>query len=184
MRVDLLMFLFESTGLSNQSPMAFALFGALLCSGGNIAVGHRFSLLAMALLNRLELKEVAGEVMYVVLQVKCLAEPMQALNELCTQTELASLSGGDIQIASITRAFFCLNNFWTGAKLADVKKASLQAINVVKMQENKAILGQLMAFQWLLSVLMGNEAEVELDALASQLELLINIKSPRLLTLL
>jgi hypothetical protein len=123
-------------------------------------------------------------VMYVVLQVKCLAEPMQALNELCTQTELASLSGGDIQIASITKVTFCLNIFWTGTKLADVKKASLQAINVVKMQENKAILGQLMAFQWLLSVLMGNEAEVELDALASQLELLINIKSPRLLTLL
>ncbi|KAL3778025.1 hypothetical protein ACHAWO_008748 [Cyclotella atomus] len=43
-------------GLSNQSPIAFALFGVLLSTMGNIPVGRRFSLLAMALLNKLESK--------------------------------------------------------------------------------------------------------------------------------
>jgi hypothetical protein len=125
--------------------------------------------------------DVAGEVIYVVLQVKCLAEPMQALKELYTQAELASISGGDIQVACVNRVTCCLNNFWTGAKLADVKKDSLQAINVVKRYEYKAILLQLMAFQWLLSVLMENETKLELDALASQLN---NNNPPALMLLL
>lgn len=134
---------------------------------GNTPVGYRFSLLAMALLNKLELKD-TGEVMYLISRVKCLVEPLQALNELQTQAELASISGGDIQAACVNRATRCLNNFWTGAKLADVNKYSLEAIQFVKRQEYKAILVQLMPFQWVLSVLIGNEAEVDLDALASE----------------
>ncbi|KAL3794236.1 hypothetical protein ACHAWO_006480 [Cyclotella atomus] len=150
------MLLFKSSGLSNQSPIAFALFGTLLSTIGNIPVGHRFSLLSMALLNKLNSQDVAGEVMYVITRVKCLVEPLQALNELQTQAALASISAGDMQLACVNRALCCVNNFWTGAKLADVNKDFRQAINFVSPTHDIS------------NVLMGNEAEVELDSLLSE----------------
>ena len=162
------MLLFKSSGLSNQSPIAFALFGTLLSTIGNIPVGHRFSLLSMALLNKLNSQDVAGEVMYVITRVKCLVEPLQALNELQTQAALASISAGDMQLACVNRALCCVNNFWTGAKLADANKDFRQAINFVKRREYSPILVQLMTFQMVFTVLMGNGAEVELDSLLSE----------------
>lgn len=72
--------LLQSLGISNQSPVGLALFGALLCGDfGNIPVGHRFSMLAMALLGKLESKDVAGEVMSLVSRVSL---PIIARNEL------------------------------------------------------------------------------------------------------
>jgi hypothetical protein len=122
----------------------------------------------MTLLNKLKLKVSAGEVLFIVSEVKCLIEPLQALNEVQTQAVLESLSGGDIRFACVNRVCCCTNDFWTGAKLAGLNKNSIEAIHFIKKQEYKAVLFQLMAFQWMLSSLIGNQAEVELDVLASE----------------
>jgi predicted ATPase len=165
---DLFILPFESLGLSNQSPIAFALFGVLLSTMGKIPVGRRFSLLAMALLNKLESKEYAGEVMYLVARVSCLVEPFQAVIDLHTRAELASLVAGDVQHACINRGTRSVIKFSTGAKLEDVNRGISQALLVVKMQEFNTVLFLLMTFQWLVLVLMGNEADADLNARASE----------------
>ncbi|KAL3768174.1 hypothetical protein ACHAWO_006544 [Cyclotella atomus] len=155
-------------GLSNQSPIAFALFGVLLSTMGNIPVGRRFSLLAMALLNKLESRDNAGEVMYLVARVSCLVEPFQAVIDLHTRAELASLVAGDVQHACINRGTRSVIKFSTGAKLEDVNRGISQALLVVKMQEFNTVLFLLMSFQWLVLTLMGNEADADLNARASE----------------
>ncbi|KAL7501976.1 hypothetical protein ACHAXN_000302, partial [Cyclotella atomus] len=155
-------------GLSNQSPIAFALFGVLLSTMGNIPVGRRFSLLAMALLNKLESKEYAGEVMYLVARVSCLVEPFQAVIDLHTRAELASLVAGDVQHACINRGASSVIKFWSGAKLEDVNRGLSQSLLVAKRQEFNAVSFLLMTFQRVVLVLMGNEADADLNARASE----------------
>jgi hypothetical protein len=142
---------------------------------GNIPVGHRFSMVAMALLNKLESKESAGEVMCLVSRVKCLVEPLQALSDLQAQAESASLLAGDLQYARLNRFFRCSNMFWAGVNVANVNEEVSRAIPVFKEQDHSDILTGLMIFQWVFSTLLGNEAEVELKFDPEKLE-----KTPRI----
>jgi hypothetical protein len=158
---------FESLGLSNQSPIAFALFGVQLSTMGNIPVGRRFSLLAMALLDKLESKEYAGEVMFLVARVSCLVEPCQAIIDLHTRAELESLVAGDVQNACINRNARSVIHFWSGAKLEDVNRGISQALHFIQ-REFDPMSFLLMSYQGLVLVLMGNEAKVDLDARVSE----------------
>lgn len=162
------MLLLSSLGHSTQSPIGFALFGVMLSNMGNITVGHRFSLLAMALLDKHGSKDVAGEVMYMISRVKCLMEPLQSINEFQSQAELASLSAGDVQFACMNRVSRYSNKFWAGTKLAEVKEEVLQAILFVQRHEYNAVLDEMMRVEWVISMLTGIRAESDFDPVASE----------------
>jgi hypothetical protein len=117
----------------------------------------------MALLGKFESKDVAGEVMCLVALTKCLVEPLQALNELQSRAESASLSAGDVQYACLSRFMCCSNKFWSGVNLADVNQEVSQAELFVKKQDCKVVLDILMTFQLAVSILVGNKAENEFD---------------------
>lgn len=55
-----------------------------------------YTKLAKALLDRLDEKETAGEVMFMVAEVTLFVQPMQAVLDLHVQGEQAALSSGDI----------------------------------------------------------------------------------------
>jgi hypothetical protein len=158
---------FESLGLSNQSPIAFVLFGIQLSTMGNIPVGRRFLLLAMALLDKLESKEYDGEVMFLVARVSCLVEPCQSIMDLHTRAELELLVVGDVQKACINRNTRSVIHFWSGAKLENVNRGISQALHFIQREFNP-MLFLLMSYQWLVLVLMENKAKVDLDARVSK----------------
>ncbi|KAL3778031.1 hypothetical protein ACHAWO_008754 [Cyclotella atomus] len=153
--------------LSNQSPIAFALFGVQLSTMGNIPVGRRFSLLAMALLDKLKSKEYDGEVMFLVARVSCLVEPCQSIMDLHTRAEVASLVAGDVQNACINRNARSVILFWSGAKLEDVNRGISQALHFIQ-REFDPMSFLLMSYQGLVLALMGNKAKVDLDARVSE----------------
>jgi hypothetical protein len=145
------------TGLSPVAPLTFACFGSYLAKIGNVPVGHRFTTLARSLLDKLDAKEVAGEVMLVAAEVQCFTEPMQALHELRTVGEAAALSVGDSLWASLNRLQYCSSMFYAGAHLLTVYDKVTKAHQFIK-QQDKNVLVFISMTQRSLNILLGKEA--------------------------
>ncbi|KAL7502047.1 hypothetical protein ACHAXN_000145, partial [Cyclotella atomus] len=121
-----------SHGLSDMSPVGLVYFGSLLAKNGNIQVGYRFSLLAKQLADKLDAKEVAGEVIGILCEVQCFVMPFQSSMDLRAESEKASLAAGDITCVCINRLGICSSQHWAGQHLASVKEAFAQARQLYK----------------------------------------------------
>ena len=151
---------FPSTGLSSVSPVGIAYFGSLLANRGNIQLGYRFTLLAKALLEKLDAGEVAGEVMSVSTEVMRFVDPIQAVREsLAIQGESAAMAAGDIRWACINRLQYCICLFWTCSNLSVANKAFSEACQFMKEQQHRSSLFFMIAIQKTVLILMGTETE-------------------------
>eukprot|EP00804_Cyclotella_cryptica_P014201 CCRYP_005628-RA/>CCRYP_005628-RA protein AED:0.02 eAED:0.02 QI:105/1/1/1/1/1/2/1150/1171 len=169
-------------GLSPASPIGFVYFGSLLAKRGNIMAGHQFTLLAKALLEKLEARDVAGEVICVATEVQCFLEPVQAAsNFFAVQGEPAAMRAGDIHWACINRLQYCCMMFWTCSNLAVVSEMFAEASQFMREQHHRTSLLFLLPVQKMILTLIG-----ETEALADN-ELLRTIqenKNPRHLMML
>jgi hypothetical protein len=148
-----------SQGLSPDAPFGFACFGSCLAQLGNISVGNRFILLARALLNKLNAKESAGEVIAAIAEVTCFVEPLLAANELRIQGEAAALLVGDTYWACLCRLQYCADLLWGGTHLSAVNEKVSNAHFFIRQHEHKAILTFLLIIQKSVSLLVGTESE-------------------------
>jgi hypothetical protein len=102
------------------AQLEFVCFGSYLAKNGDILLGQRFTSLARSLLDKLDAKEVAGQVMFLAKQVQCYTEPMQALLGFRTDAEAASLLVGDTHWACSIRHICCSDLLWAGTHLSIV----------------------------------------------------------------
>ncbi|KAL3801796.1 hypothetical protein HJC23_001192 [Cyclotella cryptica] len=156
-------------GLSPVSPIGFVYFGSLLANRGSIRLGHRFTLLAKDLLEKLEAGEVAGEVICVATEVVRFIEPLQAaIESLAIQGESAAMAGGDIRWACINRLQYCTMMFWACPSLSVVYDKFCEASRFMKEQHHRASLSFMLPFQETTLILMGCETKaVTEDELSS-----------------
>ncbi|KAL3790207.1 hypothetical protein HJC23_005579 [Cyclotella cryptica] len=147
-------------GLSPVSPIGFVYFGSLLAKRGNIRVGLRFTLLAKALLNKLEASEIAGEVICVATEVLCFVEPVQSSRELLLiQGESAAMAGGDIHSACMNRLQYCSMMFWTYSELSVVDDTFSEACRFMRENQHRTTLFFILMWQKTILTLKGSEPE-------------------------
>eukprot|EP00804_Cyclotella_cryptica_P031040 CCRYP_013586-RA/>CCRYP_013586-RA protein AED:0.40 eAED:0.38 QI:0/0/0/1/0/0/3/0/254 len=83
-------------GMSPMSPIGFAYFGSLVVKLRDIKGGHKFTSLARSLVDKMKLKEVAGEVFWLSTEILCFVEPLSIANENRKDGEAIALAGGDV----------------------------------------------------------------------------------------
>jgi predicted ATPase len=145
------------TGLSPVAPLTFACFGSYLAKIGNVPVGYRFTSLARSLLDKLDAKEVAGEVILLSVEVRCFTEPMQALDDLKSEGEAAALSVGDSLWACLNRLQYCSSMFYAGTNLLIVYGKVMEARHFIKQQDEN-VLFFILVLERSLNILLGKEA--------------------------
>ncbi|KAL3799295.1 hypothetical protein HJC23_013020 [Cyclotella cryptica] len=151
-------------GLSPVSPIGFVYFGSLLAKRGNIKAGHQFTLLAKALLEKLDARDVAGEVICVATEVQFFLEPVQAAsNFFAVQGEPAAMRGGNIHWACMNRLHYCCTMFWTCSNLAVVSEMFAEASQFMREQHHRTSLLFLLPIQKIILTLIGSEAETLAD---------------------
>lgn len=84
--------------MCRYSPIGFAYFANLLARQGDLNVGYQFTLLADALLKKLDgAKDVAGEVLCIHCETEAFLKPLQTLSYLRKRAENESLvAGGEL----------------------------------------------------------------------------------------
>jgi hypothetical protein len=140
------------------APLTFVLFGSYLAKIGKVPVGQRFTTLARSLLDKLDAKEVAGQVMFLAEQIQCYTEPMQALHELKSEGEAAALSVGDTHWACSIRYIYCSDLLLAGTHLSIVNDKAIEAHQFIKGQQDKNVLVFISMTQRSLNILLGKEA--------------------------
>ena len=146
-------------GISPLSPIAFVYFGSILAKRGNTKVGYRFSVLAKKLVELLDSKEIAGEVICVMTETQTYLQPMQASKELWIQGESAAITAGDIYFACINRLQLCSTLFWTGVKLSTVNEEFYKARRFMNEQKHQTSSFIMQAQQNTILALMGGDVE-------------------------
>lgn len=147
-----------------MSPIGFVYFGSLLAKRGNIKVGHRFTLLSKALLERLDARDVAGEVICVATEVLFFVEPLQAASKILIQGESAAMAGGDIHWACICRLEYCCIMFWSCPNLSFVNEAFSGALQFMREHQNKMSLFLLLPVWKTILTLVESKTESLIDS--------------------
>ena len=126
-------------------------------------MGHRFTLLAKALLEKLEPNDIAGEVICVATEVLRFVEPLQTANESSAiRGESAAMKGGDIRWACINRLQYFSMMFWACPNLAVVKIMCAEACQFMKEHQHRASLLFMLPIQkTILSLMGGTETSME-----------------------
>ena len=96
-------------GLSPMTPIGFAYFGALLTRLGDAREGYRYAKIARGLLEKINSKEVSGEVIAVSTEVVCFVDPVQTANEFHSQGHIIALAAGDVVHAMLNILFYSVN---------------------------------------------------------------------------
>ena len=118
-------------GITAASAIGFAYFGGVVAKSlGDLRGGHRFVKLALALLNKFDSTDVAGEVIWAASEVLTFLEPMHAVNEHRFQGEKNALAAGDVHWACINKLLSSTCLFWSGAKLSVAKETIATACKV------------------------------------------------------
>ena len=147
-------------GLSPAAPFGIACFGSFLAKNGNLAAGHRFVLLAKSLLDKIDVKELAGKVLCVVAETCCYMEPLLAANERRVEAEIAAISGGDAYWASTCRLQYVSDLLWGGTHLSKLQSKMTEAQAFVKQYENMTTLAFMFLGQRSIDMLLGIKAEL------------------------
>ena len=136
-----------SSGLSPVAPFGFVCFGSFIAKIGDLAAGHRLSLLAKSLLTSPDTKDFAGSVISRLAEISSYVEPLPAANELRIQGEVAAISVGDTQSACVCRCLYVFNRYWTGGQLSIVDDLFTKAQQFMMEQEFTAPLGFLLVMK-------------------------------------
>ncbi|KAL3782019.1 hypothetical protein HJC23_003682 [Cyclotella cryptica] len=105
-------------GMSPMSPVGFVYFGSLDANLGDIKGGYKFASLAKSIVDRMKLREIAGQVFYVSADLVCFTEPLHIANENRLENEALALAAGDVTCACYSRVMYASGAFWSGSKLS------------------------------------------------------------------
>jgi predicted ATPase len=83
-------------GMSPMSPIGFVYYGSYTAKLGDISEGYHYVKLAVSLLDKVGLRDSAGEVICIATQVKIFVEPIQAALEYHDDGYAASMVTGDV----------------------------------------------------------------------------------------
>ncbi|KAL7503900.1 hypothetical protein ACHAXN_005761 [Cyclotella atomus] len=170
-------------GLCPSSPFGFACFGSFIAQMGNIAAGHRFVLLAKSLLNKVDERETACDLLCVLAEVQAFVEPVQAANELRAQCETASLRVGDVHTACLCRLQYCIGLLWAGSNLHVLQEKITAAELFMTRHEHKTWLVLLYIAQRSVNILVGNESHtLTFNELLESRDAVLNIRQKMILS--
>ncbi|KAL3787692.1 hypothetical protein HJC23_012118 [Cyclotella cryptica] len=105
-------------GMSSMSPIGFAYLGSLVAKLGDIKGGYKCASLAKSLVDKMNLKEIAGEVYWVSIEILCYIEPLPVANENRIDCEAIALGAGEVTWACYSRLMYASGIFWSGSKLS------------------------------------------------------------------
>ena len=114
-------------GLSPTAAIGFAWFGGMIMELGDLRGGHRFTVLAKNLLNKLQNSESAGEVVWVTTECLSFIEPYQVTRQYHIEGQTVSMAAGAIHWACFNKLMFTINLMWSGSNLSGVQEAFTNA---------------------------------------------------------
>ena len=142
-------------GMSPISPLAFAQYGSLLASLGDIRSGCQYARIAKALLVKMGSRQVTGEVIAYVAQLLAYVEPVQSAIEFHIEGEKAAFSSGTTSYAMLNALLYGTCSFWTGKKLCAVKSQLDQTIALIKQYKHHTLLVRVCIIRSLVFIYMN-----------------------------
>eukprot|EP00986_Skeletonema_menzelii_P005636 scaffold2093_cov219-Skeletonema_menzelii.AAC.1 len=115
-------------GMSPVSPLGFVHLGSYLAQLGDIRGGYNYVKLACSLLDKLESRECASEVICISTQVVSYVEPLQATLEYYDKGCAAAMASGDIFQASFNMFLGHTSHFFAGMKLQTTREKGEEVI--------------------------------------------------------
>lgn len=148
-------------GMSPMSPIGLTYFGQLTARLGDIKEGCRYVKIAMALLDRIGSKEVAGEVIAVGTQIMSFVDPVQATLEFHVQGQASAMSTGNIHAALLNCALHVATSFWAGTKLPVCKKLFDNACRIMREHGHLTFLSHIINMEKYFLLLMNTEGNTD-----------------------
>jgi len=148
-------------GHSPSSPIRFTYYGMLLVRLGDIREGYRYVKLAKKLLEKVESKEAAGEVICFGTQVMCFVDPLQATVKLHEEGYAAAMVQGDMNNAMLNKMLHDTTSFWAGIKLHLIQEMIEKSRSQMEQNSHLSSLIHLVPMQrTVLTLVTGEEDEV------------------------
>ncbi|KAL3793409.1 LOW QUALITY PROTEIN: hypothetical protein HJC23_001857 [Cyclotella cryptica] len=105
-------------GMSHLSPIGFAFFGSLVAQLGDLNGGHKFTCIAKSLIDKMMLRDIAGEVLCVSTDILCFIVHFRMAIETRKENEVVALTAGNVTWACYSRLMYVTGTFWSGSKLS------------------------------------------------------------------
>jgi len=129
-------------GLHENSAIAFATYGMVLCSSGlDVHMGHRYGQLAITIAER---GRYAKSYSYFISGTGIIhwTKPLKVACEALTFAARSAMEIGDVETAALSTIVKCCNNFYSGRKLPDVEEelhGCIQLCRLYKKSSNEIL---------------------------------------------
>ena len=152
-----------SHGMSPVSPLGFVHLGSYIAKLGNIREGYHYVRLALSLIDRVEFRESAGEVICLGTLVRAYVEPLQASLDYHHEGYTASMVSGDVIQAALNRFLHCSSSFFAGMKLQDAQEKCTEVTTFLHEKQMFIFVIQLQCLQNSVFKLVGYDGEPKYD---------------------
>jgi histidine kinase len=149
-----------SHGMSPVSPIGFVYYGSYTAKLGDISEGYHHVKLAVSLLDKVGLRDSAGEVIALCTQVKTYVEPLQATLEYHHDGYAAAMASGDSGQALINTLLNCIGSFFAGSNLQRMRDRFADAIKLSAERKQLNYMLQAQQVQHSVSKLIGAGEEL------------------------
>eukprot|EP00985_Skeletonema_marinoi_P001074 scaffold434_cov190-Skeletonema_marinoi.AAC.5 len=149
-----------SHGMSPVSPIGFVYYGSYTAKLGDISEGYHHVKLAVSLLDKVGLRDSAGEVIALCTQVKTYVEPLQATLEYHHDGYAAAMASGDSSQALINTLLNCIGSFFAGSNLQRMRDRFAEAIKLSAERKQLNYMLQAQQVQHSVSKLIGAGEEL------------------------
>lgn len=125
-------------GLHENSAIAFATYGMVLCSSGlDVHMGHRYGQLAITIAER---GRYAKSYSYFIsgTGIDHWTKPLKVACEALTFAARSAMEIGDVETAALSTIVKCCNNFYSGRKLPEVEEELLGCIQLCRLYKNSS----------------------------------------------
>ena len=144
-------------GMSKHSPVGLIAFGHIIAKAGDISEGCRYVKIAQKLLDKMNSKDVAGEIIAIGTQLLCFVEPIQTTIEWNVEGRATAMASGDTLAAMMNTTFQCNKLFWAGFKLPVCKKENAAARRSMEEYNHVAFLSNIISLEKIVFTLMGEQ---------------------------
>lgn len=168
-------------GLSPSSATGFACLGSYLAQNSNLVLGRHLTSLAQSLIRQSGCKQVAGQVLVVISEVRSFLEPLLAANELRIEGMKSSESVGDINHLCVNRLMYEVTSFHAGICLSTVIKKLNRASQFLKQHEHNFSFVTASLMERSVRKLSGRDDDDEFKRLNDIAERVKEGRAPRLL---
>ncbi len=110
-------------GNSADSAYAYAMYGVILCGGGDIDAGYQFGQLALQILERFDAKELVART-FVIIYAFLIhwKEPFRDIIPFFRDAYQAGLESGDLELSANGALTYCVVSYFAGKPLAGIEQ--------------------------------------------------------------